>query len=302
MDTSTDTTTIDTLILEETRLLANIEVQNAARIDLESSIEDARVRIQKLTKDLKEAKANATHARTELDELTMREASMLAQIDVIQSTIAKVEAEINQLSEPMNALQAQLEEARMTFNEAKQELQRTVEHRDAILRGLDDIKRDYRSTIAQETRLQAEIEMTLGMIEETKERTAEIKERISPMEEMLQVETTFATEAQEELRSVRFTEAHLLAQQETIHTVPPSTKVPRASFVPESTQRVPTLAASKEDAPPPKSSEMDEEADQTDQIYELADAGYSVAEISQATQILQGRIELLLKLRGFKQP
>lgn len=301
----TDVAQNDTLILEETKLLASIGAQDDAKQDLEAAIEASHTRIQKLIKDLQEAKLAASRARSELDDIAVQEASMLAQVDVVRAATSKVKSEIEQLQGPVKALQEELGMAKQELDSAKHELAKAENGRSQLLSNLEEVRREYRSTVAQESRLEAEIEMAQVTLQEARKRIAEIAERMSGLQNEFDEQTEATSKTQIELRGARLAEArHMACQASVSHS---------ALVAPQPT-RSQSRQTEGEDGrfPPSLPGKIDEqnqvgrvlqakESDQRiDEIYELADAGHTIPQISQATQMPQGRIELVLTLRGLR--
>lgn len=299
---------IDTDIAEA---IAEIEIDLEGSKEGQKIMETTKEHIDELTKQLEAAKQASDAAQAELDNLKLAEAKAVAELEVAKSEKEKTEKEIAEIRPSVEELQEEVKQAKAELKEATAKLNEIKETKEQQQLAAEKARQALQATVSLESKLIAETEAARKNAERYKRQKQKIENRLDDLNVRLQRAKEMAVKSEEELKSARIQEAKLeselsLYQEELPDDYSLSQKQIQTQDDSESGE------SSQEDKFEPErkivddlneefsEQEAEENSEKLSTIYNLYDAGYSIDDISKATNIAQGQVELFIKMRSLK--
>jgi len=292
--------------------IAEIEINLEESKEVQNTMETSKVHIEELSRQLEAAKQASDAAQAELDTLQLAEAKAIAELEVIKAEKEKIQEEIEKLTPSVQKLQEEVKQVKTELQEATDKLNEIKEIKEKEQLEAEKSRHALQAVVSLEAKLLAEIEAAKKNAQRYDKQTQEIRENLDNLNAKLEDTKKLAQQSGEKLKSVRVQEAKLenelsLYQKKLFEDY----SIEPQSYNKKQNNDLPK-EETKSDKSKPEMKVVDnidkanneqkdqENSDKINTIYNLYDSGYSIDDISKATNIAQGQVELFIKMRALK--
>jgi len=291
--------------------ITEIEINLESSKEVQQTMETTKEHIDELSRQLEAAKRASNAAQVELDNLQLAEAKAIAELDVAKAEKERIEEEIAKITPSVEKLQEEVRQVKDELKEATAKLNEIKEIKEQEQLAYEKARHALQATVSLEAKLIAETEAARKNAERYKKQTQEISNRLDDLNAKLDEAKEITKKSEEELKSTRITGAKLENELALYQ------KKLSSDYKLYSQNHIQARENSESDEFQSAKIEPEKEiiddineglSDQEDQenservstIYNLYDAGYSINDISKATNIAQGQVELFIKMRTLK--